>query len=57
MVSRRADLMRKRYAEDPEYRNKKLQKVRAHRAAHKDEINARRRERELCAEVGDGMKG
>jgi hypothetical protein len=37
--------MRKRYAEDPEYRNKKLQKVRAHRAAHKDEINARRRER------------
>jgi hypothetical protein len=44
MVSRRAILMRKRYAEDPEYRNRKLQKVRAHRAAHKDEINARRRE-------------
>ncbi len=42
MVSRRAILMRKRYAQDPEYRNRKLQKVHGH--VHKDEIT-RRRER------------
>jgi hypothetical protein len=44
MVSRRAGLMRKRYTEDPEYRNGKLRKVPAPRAIQKDEIT-RRRER------------
>jgi Recombination endonuclease VII len=34
---------RKRYAEDPEYRQRRLAYARAYREAHKDEINERRR--------------
>src|SRR5262245_7493109 len=45
MVSRQSIWSRKRYAEDPEYREKKLASDRAHHAAHKDEINARKREK------------
>jgi hypothetical protein len=45
MVSRESIRNRKRYAEDSEYREKKLASNRAHRAAHKDEINASRRAR------------
>jgi hypothetical protein len=36
---------RKRYAEDPEYRARKLASNRAFTAAHKDQLNKRRRER------------
>ena len=34
---------RKRYAEDPEFRARTIASNRAYRAAHRDEINARRR--------------
>lgn len=47
MVSPKSIRHRKRYAEDPEYRERKLARDRRYLAAHKDEINQRRRER-LC---------
>src|SRR5262245_9818246 len=43
MVSPRAIRQRQRYAEDPEFRERKLAINRKHRAANKDEIYARRR--------------
>jgi len=39
------DWYRQKYANDPKYRRKKLAGGRKYRAAHKDEINARRRKR------------
>src|SRR5262245_45150922 len=45
MVSRQSIAQKKRYAEDPEYREKKLASKRAHWAAHKDELNERKREK------------
>jgi recombination endonuclease VII len=45
MVSPKSIRHRKRYAEDPEYRERKLARDRRYLAAHKDEINQRRRER------------
>jgi hypothetical protein len=45
MVSRQALRHRQRYAEEPEYRGRKLEQDRRYRAAHKDEINRRQRER------------
>ena len=45
MVSPKSIRQRKRYAEDPEYRERKLARDRRYLAAHKDEINQRRRER------------
>jgi Recombination endonuclease VII len=45
---------RKRYAEDPEYRKRRLDSDRRYRAAHKAEINARKR---LKRRVADRSKG
>jgi recombination endonuclease VII len=45
MVSPQALWTRKRYAEDPEFRERKRASHRRYWAAHKDELNARRRER------------
>ena len=45
MVSRRAIRSKKRYQEDREFRERTRARNRSYRAAHKDEINARRRER------------
>jgi len=45
MVSRKSIRQRQRYAEEPEFRNRKRARNRRYLAAHKDEINARRRER------------
>jgi hypothetical protein len=42
MASRKSILRSKRYAEDPEYRERKLAIQRTYEAAHEDEINARR---------------
>ena len=36
---------KKRYREDPEFRRKHLERSRAYRAANRDEINARERQR------------
>src|SRR6266540_2418055 len=45
MVSRQTIWRRKQLAEDPEYRKKERERLRAYWAAHKDELNARRRGR------------
>ena len=45
VVSRNARWAKKRYAEDPEYRRKTLAAHRAWRAANRDAINARRRQK------------
>ena len=42
-MSRQSEWAKKRYAEDPVYREKRLASHRAFYAAHRDEINARRR--------------
>ena len=45
MVSPKSIRSRQRYAEDPEYRERKLASIRKYQAAHRDELNERRRER------------
>ena len=44
MVSRRSILRRKRYAEDPEYRERSCAAARRYRATHKERVNRRRQE-------------
>jgi hypothetical protein len=45
VISRQKRWKRKRYAEDPEFRERTLAANRAWRAAHKDRLNARQRQR------------
>jgi hypothetical protein len=45
MVSPQAIWQKKRYAEDPVYRRKILERTRAYRKAHRDELNERQREK------------
>ena len=45
MASLQAIWQKKRYAEDPAYRKKIIEGARAYRKAHRDEINARQREK------------
>jgi hypothetical protein len=62
MVSRQSIARRKRYAEDLEYREKRIASSRARHAAHKDDINARDRARyakhkdEINAQAGKMAK-
>ncbi len=45
MASLQAIWQKKRYAEDPAYRKKIIERTRAYRKAHRDEINSRQREK------------
>ena len=45
MVSRQAIWMKKRYAEDPDYRDQQIARSLRHYWEHKDEINEGQRER------------
>ena len=55
MVSRQAIRRKRRYTEDPEYRKQKCEEFRAHWAARKDEVNARRRAKQVHLKHRFGM--